>query len=239
MKLSIIMYHYVRELQHSRFPEIKGLESEKFKEQIRYLKKHYTIISGDDLLAAVKAESWGTLPSSAALLTFDDGYLDHFTQAFPVLCGEKVPGCFFPAAQCILENQVLDVNKIHFILASIPDKQAIVDHIYQMLDEYATQYPIRSPDYYWAELAVPSRLDSKEVIFIKRILQRELPEALRQIIINRLFHKYVTANETSFAKEPLFEHGTAAVHACLRHVYWESRVRSLLAQPPRARPAKA
>jgi len=32
--LTIVMYHYVRELKHSRYPEIKGLAIDDFKEQI-------------------------------------------------------------------------------------------------------------------------------------------------------------------------------------------------------------
>jgi peptidoglycan/xylan/chitin deacetylase (PgdA/CDA1 family) len=201
MKLSIIMYHYVRELRYSRFPEIKGLETDQFRDQITYIWKHYNVISGYDLLAAVEAESLETLPRPALLLTFDDGYIDHFTQVFPILSRQKVSGCFFPPVKCILDNQVLDVNKIHFVLASVPNKQAIVDYIFQMLDEYRAQYEIKRNDHYWTKLAVANRFDPKEVVFIKRILQRELPEELRQIIIGGLFRKYVTSDEASFAKE--------------------------------------
>lgn len=201
MQLSIIMYHYVRELRHSRFSEIKGLETDHFKEQISYIKKYYNVIGGADLLAAVAAGSLAALPPSAVLLTFDDGYIDHFTQVFPILRRERLTGCFFPPARCVLENQVLDVNKIHFVLAVLPDKQAIVDSIFTFLDEYSAHYQIPGKDYYWKKLAVPNRFDRKEVIFIKRILQRELPEELRQLIINDLFRKHVTSDEVSFAKE--------------------------------------
>lgn len=201
MKLSIIMYHYVRELRYSRFPETKGLETDQFGEQITYIKKHYNVISGDDLLAAAEVGSLEALPPSALLLTFDDGYIDHFTQVFPILRREKLSGCFFPPVKCVLDNQVLDVNKIHFVLASVPNKQAIIYYILEMLDQYSVHYHTQSKDYYWTKLAVANRFDPKEVVFIKRILQRELPEELRQIIINGLFQKYVSSDEVSFAKE--------------------------------------
>src|SRR5256885_6216828 len=103
MNLSIVMYHYVRELRCSRFPNINGLETDQFREQIAYIKKHYTVISGAELLAAADAHALGTLPRAAALLTFDDGYLDHFTQVFPILQREKLAGCFFPPGNCTLE----------------------------------------------------------------------------------------------------------------------------------------
>jgi peptidoglycan/xylan/chitin deacetylase (PgdA/CDA1 family) len=201
MKLSIIMYHYVRNLRRSRFPDLKGLETDQFREQIAYIKEHYNVISGDELLAAAEAGSWDTLPPSALLLTFDDGYMDHFTQVFPVLRRANLPGCFFPPAQCVLHGHVLDVNKIHFVLASVPDKQVIVDCILGMLDEHGAQYETEGAAHYWTKLAVASRFDPKEIVFIKRLLQRELPEELRQIIINRLFQEYVSSDEVSFARE--------------------------------------
>ena len=120
--VTIVMYHYVRDLAHSRYPEIKGLPIDKFKEQIAYLKRHYTPISAYDLMDAVESKS--ELPPKAVLLTFDDAYRDHFSEVFPVLDKENIAGCFFPPAKCLLESRVLDVNKIHFILACVPDKQA-------------------------------------------------------------------------------------------------------------------
>lgn len=35
-KLHIVMYHYTRDLRHSRYPKIKGLDLELFKEQIQW-----------------------------------------------------------------------------------------------------------------------------------------------------------------------------------------------------------
>ena len=200
MKLSIVAYHYVRELRRSRFPRLKGLETEHFKEQIAYIKGHYQVISGEELLAAAETDSWDMLPPSALLLTFDDGYVDHFTDVFPILLRANIPGCFFPPARCVLDNHVLDVNKIHFILASVPDKQIIVDQIFGMLEEYRSQYEIYGRDYYWTKLAAAGRFDPREIIFIKRLLQRELPEELRGMIVDRLFQKYVSSDEACFAR---------------------------------------
>jgi peptidoglycan/xylan/chitin deacetylase (PgdA/CDA1 family) len=197
--VSIVMYHYVRELKHSRFPEIKGLSIEEFKNQIRYIKKHYNIISADDIMDAVDLGS--DLPPRALLLTFDDGYLDHFTQVFPVLDQEKLPGCFFPTAKCILENRVLDVNKIHFILASVEDKGKIVENISQTIDRHRSSYSLETTEKYWQKFGKHNRFDLSEVVFIKRMLQRELPEKLRKKIIGELFNQYVTKDEIGFSKE--------------------------------------
>jgi len=197
--LTIVMYHYVRDLEHSRYPEIKGLTTAHFKAQIDYIKKYYNVISGHDLLDAINSGS--ELPPRALLLTFDDGYSDHFTQVFPILDQEGIRACFFPSAKCILENEILDVNKIHFILASAPDKMELIENIFSMVAEYRTKFQLLNSDQYWKKLAVAKRFDTREVAFIKHMLQRELPERVRKAITNALFKKYVSSDERAFSQE--------------------------------------
>jgi len=183
--ITIVMYHYVRNLEHSRYPEIKGLGATDFREQIGYIRKHYNVISGDELIAAV--ETSGELPSRPLVLTFDDAYVDHFTEVFPLLKDEGLPGCFFPPARCIREKRVLDVNKIHFTLAAVEDKSTLVEEIYEMPDSCRREFRLRRNEEYWEKLAHPSRFDPAEVVFIKRALQRELPETLRNRIVDAPF----------------------------------------------------
>jgi len=192
-------YHFVRDLGHSRYPEIKGLTVEQFKEQLAYIKKHYRVISVAELRAAAAGDS--DLPPRPLLLTFDDGYLDHFTNVFPILKLNGLTGCFFPPAGAITEYRVLDVNKIHFVLASVSDKSLIVQTIFELLNEFREQHGLMENRSYYDRLAVPNRFDTAEVIFIKRLLQRELPGDLRGTIVNRLFHRFVTTDEASFSQE--------------------------------------
>jgi peptidoglycan/xylan/chitin deacetylase (PgdA/CDA1 family) len=193
------MYHYVRGLKHSRFPEIKGLSVEFFKAQLEYIRKHYSPISMEELVAAIKSNS--ELPGKALLLTFDDGYADHFMNVFPILNELKIQGSFFPPAKAILKHKVLDVNKIHFMLASVDNKFKIADEIFSFLDRYRAEFSLYDNQYYFNKLAKPGRFDSKEVVFIKSMLQKELPEKLRSEITKELFDKYVTEDEAGFSEE--------------------------------------
>ncbi len=198
-QVTIVMYHYIRELTHSRYPEIKGLEIHKFKEQLAYILKYYHIITASELLAAV--DSAGDLPRNAALLTFDDGYVDHYTNVFPIIEKHKIQGCFFPPPAAIMKHKVLDVNKIHFILAAIKDKSSIIKKIFSMMDELRAGYSLRSNADYYAEFAVANRFDPAPVAFIKRLLQTELPECVRSMIIDDLFSSFVTSDEQAFSQE--------------------------------------
>jgi peptidoglycan/xylan/chitin deacetylase (PgdA/CDA1 family) len=197
--LTIVMYHYVRDLRRSRHSAIKALSLQEFEEQIQYITRYYSVISGPELMDAI-AEA-APLPPRPILLTFDDGYLDHFTEVFPVLDRQKLPGCFFPPAKCILEHEVLDVNKIHFVLSSAPDKRTLLEPIFAQIDENRSRYPLLSSAEYWAKLGKPSRFDPAEVAFFKRMLQRELPLPLRRAILDELFRRHVTADEESFSRE--------------------------------------
>ena len=198
-KLTIVMYHYVRDLKRSRFPAIQGLSTPQFVEQIEYLEKHYQLITAEDLMSC--AETGADLPPKAALLTFDDGYLDHFTEVFPVLDERNIQGCFFLPSKAILENRVLDVNKSHFILATAPDKLKIMNEIFSLLDEHRAQHQLKSNQEYFEALATDDRYDVKEIVFIKRFFQKGAPAELRKKILDLLFKKYVTADEASFAGE--------------------------------------
>ncbi|MFC1679751.1 polysaccharide deacetylase family protein [Elusimicrobiota bacterium] len=197
--VSIVMYHYVRDLAHSRYPEIKGLSTDLFEGQIAYFRKHYNVISAYDLMDAV--ENGADLPPRSLLLTFDDAYADHFTDVFPILDREKLPGCFFPPAKTVVERRVLQVNKIHFVLASVKDKSVLVDSLRGSLDENRSAYRLDSNEHYWADFGVASRHDPPEVMFIKSMLQRELPRKLRHVITDELFGRFVSSDEESFSAE--------------------------------------
>ena len=196
---TIVMYHYVRELPYTRYPEIKGLKTSLFREQLLYLKKYYTFVRAKDLISTIYEDR--SLPENAVWLTFDDGYFDHFANVFPILDELGIEGAFFPPAKAILKHEVLDVNKIHFILASVQDMDDLLKEVYYLLDDNRAEYGLESNEAYYSKLAQANRFDSAEVIFVKRLLQVELPEAARRKITNALFRKYVTEDEAAFSRE--------------------------------------
>lgn len=202
-KLTVIMYHYVRDLKSSRYPGIKGLQTELFKEQIGYLKKHYNFVKIEEVIEAFNAGRADILPKHPVLLTFDDAYADHFNTVFPILEHNHIQGCFYAPVKAVTEHTVLDVNKIHFILASTPDDKLpnLINEIKLLLDTYREEYNLSSFDEYYNELAVANRFDPAEVIFVKRLLQVKLDEKLRRKMTDILFQKIVGMNEAAFSRE--------------------------------------
>jgi peptidoglycan/xylan/chitin deacetylase (PgdA/CDA1 family) len=194
------MYHYVRDLESSGFPAIKGLSLERFRRQLDYLQSNYTPIAAEDLLETL-ASSAKDLPLNPVLLTFDDGYSDHFANVYPILEARGIRGCFFPSAQAVLEHKVLDVNKIQFVLASVPDVANLLDQVLSSLEEFRSVHALKTREAYVETVTEKHRYDTREVTVFKRLLQRELPESVRTEIVRRLFAEHVTADEEAFACE--------------------------------------
>lgn len=198
-KLYIVMYHYVRNLKYSRFPEIKGLDLQFFKKQIQFFKENFNIITMEDVIASYTDNY--NLPEKAVLLTFDDGYSDNYLNVFPILKEENIQGSFFIPGKTFVEHQLLDVNKIHFVLASTNINNLVQD-IFKQLNYYrGKEFDIPSNEELFKKYAKDERFDKKEVIFVKRLLQTVLPEELRNTIASNIFNKYVGLSEEKFAYE--------------------------------------
>lgn len=60
-------------------------------------------------------------------------------------------------------------------------------------------YP--SNELLYGKLAKTERFDEADAVFIKRVLQRELPKQLRKVIIDELFAEFVTDNMKVFVDE--------------------------------------
>jgi len=197
--LTIVMYHYVRDLTRSRYPAIKARDTAKFAGQLDYIAKHYVVVSLAEVYAAIRGEK--TLPQNACVLSFDDGFIDHYITVFPRLQQRGWTGCFFPAALPAFEHAVLDVHKIHFILAATKEPQCLVRRVFELLTPYRGDHDLPADEVLYEKLAKPSRFDPAEIVFLKSVLQRDLPEVVRTEIVDTLFCECVSEHETAFAKE--------------------------------------
>lgn len=198
-RLHIVMYHYTRDLKHSRYPEIKGLDTALFRAQLEYLKANFQIVTMEEVIAACQGET--NLPEKAMLLTFDDGYIDNYTFAFPLLEEFGLQGSFFIPGKTFASHELLDVNKIHYILA-VADMSNLVADLKKEMEYYRGQeYDYPPTEELFQTYGVANRFDGEEVIFVKRMLQTVLPERLRNRISSKLFTKYVGVTEEQLAYE--------------------------------------
>ena len=211
-KVTIIKYHYVRDLDNSEYPNIKGRATDEFIEQIKYFMKNYNIISMDTFLNSIKNST--LLPSKSILLTFDDGYSDHFNNVYPFLMDNNLSGAFYLPFQAINEKIVLDVNKIQLILSVINNNDSIINEIFNYLDRYKENYNLFTKDYYINKLAVKDRWDNKKVNLIKGLLQHALPSFVRKEILKYIFNKYITNDEKGLSEKYYMSFNNAITMKC-------------------------
>src|SRR3954451_2053167 len=88
----VVSYHYVRETQATAFPRLKALHPESFVRQLALLERDRTIVDYPAFLSAIES---GQQLCDAALVTFDDGLIDHYRTVFPALASRGHRGIFF------------------------------------------------------------------------------------------------------------------------------------------------
>jgi peptidoglycan/xylan/chitin deacetylase (PgdA/CDA1 family) len=198
-KLTIVIYHYVRDTVDTPYPGLNTRTVDEFEGQVQYINRYYNVISGQDLLAVLDGNA--RLPQRACLLTFDDGYTEHYETVLPILENNGLSGCFFPAVVAARDGEVLAVNKIQFVLAVTPDPSEIVSHINRAVNASRSRFHLREPEHYWDEYAKSRRFDTADVVYIKRMLQFVLPAPLRKELTDDLFSRFVTRDERSFARD--------------------------------------
>jgi len=196
----IVTYHYVREIKKSNFPNLKGLEFKEFKRQINYFNKNFNILDPENFLEILSKKK---IPKGKSiLLTFDDGYKDHYQYVFPFLKKNNLKGCFYPSASIIKKKEVLDVNKIQFFLAKEKDREKILIKIKNILHK---KFNISLENFLYKNEnkinTLKSMYDDKQTVLIKALLQTLLPIKERKFIINELFKKIVTKNYKRFSSE--------------------------------------
>ncbi len=82
----ILMYHYIASNPNpkDRARDSLSVSPEKFEAQMQYLSQNgYTPISLDTLYGIFTGQA--SVPGKPVVLTFDDGYIDFYTNAYPIL----------------------------------------------------------------------------------------------------------------------------------------------------------
>ena len=192
----IVMYHYVREIKGSGYPNLKGLEFKEFKKQINYFKKNFNLLNIDSFNEILISKK---IPNKKfIMLTFDDGYIDHWKYVYPHLHKNKISGFFYPPVKVLKNQKVLDVNMIHFILEKEQNREKILQEIFVLTKKYMNK---SKEDLNLNKINLKTRYDDKKTLLIKRLLQTYLPYKIRNKIVKKIFNKILNLSEKEFSKK--------------------------------------
>jgi peptidoglycan/xylan/chitin deacetylase (PgdA/CDA1 family) len=86
------MYHYVKNYDDKKTFNLKALDIKKFEEQVIYFKKKYTVLNNNEFCEILYSKKIPKKP--CVLLTFDDGYKDHYDNVHPLLLKHKLKAIF-------------------------------------------------------------------------------------------------------------------------------------------------
>ena len=96
-ELPILAYHRIVDMgPESEFPfdpELVSATPADFREQMKYVAAHFDVVTFADVLRYIDGEA--SLPARPIIVTFDDGYLDNYTEAFPILQELGLPATIF------------------------------------------------------------------------------------------------------------------------------------------------
>lgn len=86
----ILVYHRVADID-AAFKDDRTLVSasvKSFERQMAYLRRHYNIVTLDRIFDS---------PRNSVAITFDDGYIDNYTNAYPIMHNYRIPATIYVA----------------------------------------------------------------------------------------------------------------------------------------------
>jgi peptidoglycan/xylan/chitin deacetylase (PgdA/CDA1 family) len=90
----IVNHHRVGDVASTRFDrEVFSASADEFDMQLKYFKRHFNVVAGDELEDLVYGKT--PLKHTHIAITFDDGYINDYTTSFPILKANDCAGTFF------------------------------------------------------------------------------------------------------------------------------------------------
>jgi len=114
--LLVLIYHRIGESRHADLDRnLWSATSRDFEQQIEMLVRDFDVVGTSDLDEVLR-----TRRGRHVMITFDDGYLDNYTDAFPVLKRHRVPATFFVTTGFIDHAQVPWWDEIAWMVRHSP-----------------------------------------------------------------------------------------------------------------------
>lgn len=114
----LLVLNYHRITDNPDYDDPLKVSKYTFEKQIQYLKENFKLISGDDLLEIIKKNE--TLQNNTCLITFDDGWRDNYTNAYPVLKKYNVPAIIFISTDFVGTNNIFWHEQLQELLNNMP-----------------------------------------------------------------------------------------------------------------------
>lgn len=132
--MKAVMYHYVRN-SDKEMPFFRYLSVSNFKKQLAYFEKEYGVVSYDTLLGFLENRVAYEKIEGKVLLTFDDGFIEHYETVYPLLKEKGYAGIFYVPTGVYEREKALDVHRIHYLLGRYGGEM-MLEALQGLLEEY-------------------------------------------------------------------------------------------------------
>ena len=115
--LLVFTYHRIGDSRGDLFdPALFSATAEQFDGQVAHLKRHASVVSLAEALDFIEGRIREGPRRARVLITFDDGYLDNYQVAFPILRAHGLPGVFFLATGMVGSCEVPWWDRIAYLM---------------------------------------------------------------------------------------------------------------------------
>jgi peptidoglycan/xylan/chitin deacetylase (PgdA/CDA1 family) len=146
-ELLVLAYHRVLPtVPESEYPfdiELVSADPEQFDWQMAWISRHFTPLSVSEIVDCLDRKK--PLPTGAVAVTFDDGFVDNYTHAFPVLRTRKIPACIFLSTDYVGSDRPYWFEAVARLLMEAPVRSVKLPTIEQLLPR-ADEHAIRRED---------------------------------------------------------------------------------------------
>ncbi len=195
----IINFHGVRRGNNGVFNN-RHMPVKNFEETIKYLKKNYDVVSLKEIFEIHRTKRKSNKKTVA--LTFDDGYLNNFEIALPILKKYNVPATFYLISKGLTEeNFFLWPDAIDLVLK------------YHKNSIEINGYTFKEPTFYNETLGLGiltylKTCGSKTIELAKNILNKH-PDIVKKMKVLSEYTQLIDAvGLTKYINEPLIEYGS-------------------------------
>jgi peptidoglycan/xylan/chitin deacetylase (PgdA/CDA1 family) len=216
--LIVLNYHRIGNWRDTPYDEnVFSADEADFATQMSLIKRTTTVVSLDEALKLLlKAKSFRGI---ATLLTFDDGYIDNYRKAYPILQSMGLPATFFLVTSFIGSNDLPWWDQIAYLVRNSELSQIELDYPHQRslllgigrrytaIEEVINLY-IASPD--------PEK-------FLEHL--RDALKTERRISPDRMFLNWAEAREMIARGMDIGAHTHS--HRCLARLSLEEQIREL------------
>lgn len=132
----ILMYHHIKANDRH---DLSGVSEATFDSQMAYLSKHFNVVSLREMVAILKQKK--KIPRNTIAITFDDGYENFYTKAYPILKKYRVPATVYLVSHAIEKKETIWTERIASVI-----KSAKLDRIELKFNGTHLIYPLTSEE---------------------------------------------------------------------------------------------